>query len=362
MKTPHLPEFLLHHLPWDESSQTLWPISTFTLKRNLSSRCFPEKLSEMESLQVKNLLISSLLNTRVFQDGVVIELETLSNEEKQYLFEHFFFSEDVSDQGLHQAVIISKDCQIIATINIGEHLHLHAIDSQGSWHATVEKLYETEQKLSESLEFAFSPRFGYLTVKPHKCGIALSIKAYLHLPILLQPPKKESPIFELEGLDEYLKISQMISLEEENPEQAFYGDLVILENHYNLGVSEDQMLRSLYATANRLINEEATLRSEIKNQEAGDFKDLVSRAFGILKHSYQMPTKDAISALSFVKLGVDLGWIKGLRDDQVNKIFFKSRRAHLLSKEEQPSVTPEDFLHKRAAFIHNEIKNATLTI
>ncbi len=361
MKSPHLPDFLLKHLPWSENSHTLWPISAFTLKRNLSSRAFPSKLNDIEALQVKNLLTSALLNTKVFEDGHVIDLKELENEEKQYLFEHFFFADETADETFHQALVISKDCQMIAGINLGDHLSLHAIDSKGDWHATVEKVYSIEHTLSESIEFAYSQRFGYLTPKPSKCGIALSIKAYLHLPVLLQSSNEEHNIFEIEKLDEYLKVSQMVSLDEEDSEGAFYGDLVILENHYSLGVSEDQMLRSLYSSANRLINQESTLRSEVKSKEAGEFKDLVSRSFGILKHSYQMPTKDAISALSFVKLGVDLGWIKGVTDDQINKIFFKSRRAHLLSKEEE-QFSKEDLLHKRASFIHEEIKDAKLTI
>lgn len=359
MTNLHLPDFILHHLPWDESTHSFWPISSFTLRRNLSNRLFSFKLSDIESYQIFSLLKSILLKTKMFKDAHVIELKALTKEEKLYLFEHFFISDDQCGQSLHQAIIIDKTCQIIAGINFGDHLIIHAIDSQNHWHRTIELIYALEKELSQQLEFAYQPRFGYLTQKPSQCGIALTIKAYLHLPATLQSKDTKNSLLELENSDEFLKISQMKALEEDNEPLTFFGDLVILENRYNLGISEDQILRSVYAIANKLINQESFLRAEIKRKEDGEFKDLISRSFGILKHSYQMPTKDALSALSYIKLGIDLGWITGISDDIINKIYFKSRKSHLLSNENS-DLAQDALLHKRASFIHDELKNARL--
>jgi protein arginine kinase len=88
---------------------------------------------------------------------------------------------------------------------------------------------------------------------------------------------------------------------------------------------------------------------------------MVSRAYGILVHSYQIDAIEALNALSLLKLGIDMGWVSGIDNKSVNVLFFNCRRAHLLCKH-QESIAKEEIAHKRSEYIHKSLKNVQLTI
>jgi protein arginine kinase len=91
-------------------------------------------------------------------------------------------------------------------------------------------------------------------------------------------------------------------------------------------------------------------------------KDLITRSYGLLVHSYQLNTRETLAALSMIKLGIDLGWVLGLTDQEVNAIFVQVQRAHLLYLLEQPiSIEdPQAIQRQRAAFVHKRLKDVQL--
>jgi protein arginine kinase len=113
----------------------------------------------------------------------------------------------------------------------------------------------------------------------------------------------------------------------------------------------------------KLMAIEKTLRSHLKNENNAEIKDLVSRSFGLLLHSYQLQTKEALGALSLMKLGLNLDWIEGISDAKLNTLFFQCRRAHLLHLlNEQQIVDPQEVARKRAEFLHKNMQGTILKI
>ncbi len=107
--------------------------------------------------------------------------------------------------------------------------------------------------------------------------------------------------------------------------------------------------------------EENTVRNHLRKEENAMVMDKVSRAYGVLIHSYQIETVEALNAISLLKLGADLGWLEGVSPQDLNRLFFECRRAHLLSKFEQ-EVVQDKLPHKRAEFIHSTLQKAKLKI
>ncbi len=89
-------------------------------------------------------------------------------------------------------------------------------------------------------------------------------------------------------------------------------------------------------------------------------KDKMSRAYGLLLHSYQLETKEALNALSQIKLGIDLGWIQGINDQEINELLFRCRRAHLAQSHEKISLHTKDLSEARAAYLHEKLQKTTL--
>ncbi len=79
-------------------------------------------------------------------------------------------------------------------------------------------------------------------------------------------------------------------------------------------------------------------------------KNKVTRALGLLTHSYQLELIEAMNALSLVKLGMEVGWILARAPLNMNQILFNIRRAHLIhilehkvdipiSQEKEPNIS-----------------------
>ncbi|MEI8125333.1 MAG: protein arginine kinase, partial [Parachlamydiaceae bacterium] len=101
--------------------------------------------------------------------------------------------------------------------------------------------------------------------------------------------------------------------------------------------------------------------NQIKEDKGADFKDKVSRAYGILVHSYQIEVIEALNALSLLKLGVAVGWISGIDNSGINELFFNCRRAHLLYQCKD-KLNQEEIPHKRSERIHEALRNVKLLI
>jgi len=350
----NFPAHFLNHTPWNSQSSALWPASTFTVRRNLARYPFPHQQTPKQAAYTMERLKEAFFNHPQIHEPIFLDFSHLEAFHKEFLFEHFFVPDGVFEDRPHQGLITDSSGTFLAGINLADHLILQILDCQGAWHNTWNQLRAIESHLGHLVDYAFSPQFGYMTSNIHHCGTGLQIRAYLHLPAILYTESANTSFS-----DEEEFIISPIGTSEDNA--TFQGDVVAIQNKYSLGVSEDHLLRNLYSVANRLINAEQEIRLSMKTQSSTQMKDLVSRSFGILRHSYQLPTQEALGALSLLKLGIDLGWITGISDAHINNLFFKCRRGHLLAYLKK-DCSQEELLHERAEVIHQALKEAQLVI
>jgi protein arginine kinase len=354
MTEANFPYHFLHHTPWATQGSSLWPASTFTLRRNLARYPFPHKQTKAQALHIMECLKEAFFNTSLITDPIFLDFSQLAPTQKEFLFEHFFVPDAIFEDRPHQGLITDASGTFLAGINLYDHLILQLVDCTSSWHKTWNTLRDIETNLGQRVDYAFSTQFGYLTTNIHHCGTGLHIRAYLHLPAILYTNNSDTTF----SSEEDFVISHIGA---DDQQDSFQGDVVVLQNKYSLGTSEDHVLRNLYSAANRLVNSEREVRLTIKTGSFPDIKDMISRSFGVLLHSYQIPTQEALAALSLLKLGVDLGWVQGLSDTEINNLFFKCRQGHLVTHHSQ-ELSTEELLHKRAEFIHSALKEAKLVI
>ena len=112
-------------------------------------------------------------------------------------------------------------------------------------------------------------------------------------------------------------------------EDEYIADLVLIENKFKLGVTEPDVLKSVHTAATKLCEMESEARTNLRNEGQTEIKDLVSRAYGILKHAHALQIEETLTSLSLFELGKDLGWVEGGEDLSFKKSFFTTRRAHL---------------------------------
>jgi protein arginine kinase len=320
-KTPKidLPAF---KQPWEKNTNSIWLASTLCLHRNINKFHFPNRLDVEKRRLVANLILGALRGSSALAGLITYSGEDLSPLDRDLLAEHFLVFEPMKDSQHGHYYGIEDTGSLLIQVNAKDHLELHTVEVADDLEKALSRLVAVERDVEKKLPFSFSQQFGYLTSDPFQCGTALQVCAYLHIPalvfrgILAQSFEKESQ----EGLS-------FTSLQG-NPEDLI-GDLLVIRNRYTIGVTEEVILSAIRNTVLRIIMEEKAFRLKMQEDKDDRAIDRVSRAIGILQHSFTIDTGESLRALSLLKFGIELGWIKGMGVEEVNEIFFDCRRAHL---------------------------------
>lgn len=340
--------------PWNENSNPIWLASTISLLRNVEKFKFPGKLSSDRKNQIINLVSKDLLETEGLINPYLAKGENLSNNEKEFLVEHFLSSQNLTQANIGEGFILDESGEFIISLNMRDHIHLQLIDCKGELESSWGRLVKIETTLGKNLNYSFLSKFGFLTADPTQCGTALIVSVYLQVPGLIHSEKID------DILEKYSDDQLSITGIQGNPTEII-GDVLMVQNNYTLGITEENIISALRSFTTKIIVEENSARSHIKQSQSADLKDKVSRAFGILIHSYQIEAIEALNALSLIKLGIDAKWVVGIENKQINQLFFNCRRAHLLNQFEE-KINQEEIPHKRAEYIHKVLKDVNLTI
>lgn len=348
---PNIFTSLYDKIPWKNDADSIWITSSLTLRRNLGHYLFPNKFQNHEADQVVQGLKPSLLSLPELDKGQFFLEKDLTGPQKDLVFEHFLLLQNLpSPNG--SGVVFDQKGNFLAVINGEDHLDLHFIypeNNEEGWN----KLSQIETNLEATQDFAFSQKFGYLTSNPSFCGTGLSLYAFLHIPAIVQTNQLEHILTSCQDEEiNFLSLS--------GPLQEMIGDILIIENTFTLGVSEEAILRAVQSAASKIISAEKAVRAHLKQEPNAEIKDLVSKGFGLLVHSYQLDTKDAINLLSIAKLGISLGYLNGVKEETINKLMFQCRRGHLCHLFPQLKDAKE-IAHKRAEFIHEQLKGLQLS-
>ncbi len=351
----HLPKALLEHIPWEQETNPIWPASSFILHRNINKYFFPPKMNEAHFQQTATILQNSLLRSSILDQPVFLGADLIDATEKEFLFEHFLCLEGFQNTLGGQGFIVDNSSRFLGMLNIQDHLQIQLIDCKGAWEQTWNTISQIENSISETVEFAFSPKFGYLTSDPYFSGTGLVVLAYLHLPALIHTGQLEDTL--IKHREEEITATGMQGTIHET-----VGDILVLRNSYTTGVSEENILHSLHSMAMKLMAIEKALRSHLTPEKSAELKDMVSRSFGLLMHSYQLQTKEAMNSISLLKMGLDLGWIKGVTDQKLTEALFRCRRAHLLCELEDRQIAAAEIPRKRAEYLHRLMHTIELAI
>lgn len=340
--------------PWLQNTNPIWLGTTLTLARNLDKFLFPNQLKPDPQKQIFNLLSNLLIQQKAFAGGVVKRSDECQPVDRDYLIEHFFLPPQQM-QGSHgSGFVLNSNGNLLASINLDNHLMIHKIDKDGQLEKHYQAMLPVEEAVERNLGFAFSNRFGYLTALPEMAGCGLKAKALLQLSALIHTQ-------ELTGVLEKEAKEGVEAFPLFKDHSDWTLDIVVVENRYCLGITEEGILSSIRMFAEKLIDSEQKKRAEIQSKPSNELKDKVSRAFAVLKHSYQIDAKEAMNALSLIKLGVLLGWVSGVDVPLLNELFFRIRRAHFL-KMSGENISPEALLHRRAEFIQKKLEKLSCSL
>jgi len=340
--------------PWQGNTNSIWLASSIGLQRNIEKFKFPGKLDLERKKQLVSLVGNEILGIGLLQDPKLLKAEDLNFLDREYLVEHFLSMSSFHQMGVGEAFLLDGSGEVLTCFNLFDHLSFWKVTMQGDLENTWSQLVKMEVALGKTFTYSFSAKFGFLTADFSKSGTALTVATYLQVPALLHLETAD------QLLEQELDEAVMVTGIQGNPTEII-GDILVLQNNYSMGMTEENILAAVRSSTSKLIAEEKNARRQIRESQNPIMMDKVSRAFGVLLHSYQIEAVEALNAISLLKLGVEMDWVGNCDSETLNDLFFNCRRAHLLSNYSE-KITQEGIPHKRAEFIHKALKKITLLI
>lgn len=324
--------------------------SRVRIARNLADRSFPMLSTGQDQIALLDEIARVAQESGVRELGpfTLLRMGDVSDVDKQVLVEKHLISPALAESGGGAGALLSPDGELSVLINEEDHLRLQCLVPGYQVEHAYEQVDQLDDALEEMLDFAFDEEKGYLTACPTNVGTGMRASVMMHLPVLMATGQ----------MNRILPAVTQVGL----AVRGIYGEgsdalgnLFQISNQVTLGQSEQEIIGNLHGVTRQLIEHERAARQRLLSEHRDQLEDRVCRSFGILAYARQIDSKEAMQRLSDVRLGIDLGIIKGV-SASILKELMVAIQPGFLQKYYGQEMHPGERDHKRAALMRERLR------
>jgi protein arginine kinase len=297
--------------------------SRIRLARNVAGIPFLSRASRQQRQNLEHRVRDTLLSAPISGPTFYVDLEKAPEIDRQLLVERHLISKQHAATEGARGVAIGENETVSIMINEEDHLRIQVLRSGLQLDEAWTQINAIDDTLESQIDFAFHPRFGYLTACPTNVGTGIRVSVMLHLPALKLTGEIEK-VFRA-AKDMHLAVRGLYG---EGTEAT--GDFYQISNQTTLGKTEDEIISDFrLVVIPKIIDYEHHARKLLLNERAVHLDDKVMRAQGILRSARLMASEETLSLLSHLRMGVHLGRIKDIDIRTINELFLLTQPAHL---------------------------------
>jgi protein arginine kinase len=323
--------------------------SRIRLARNVTGSPFPGWARKEERIEILPVLREKVEAIPEMKDAFSHQLSELSSVQKQVLVERHLISREQAARGEGSAIVVNRNQTLSVMINEEDHLRLQSIRSGLHLREAYDLIAKLDGELEQMLPYAFDHELGYLTACPTNVGTGLRASAMLHLPGLVISDHIGQVIQAVAKLG--LAVRGIFG---EGTESL--GHLFQISNQSTLGESEDDIINRLERVIQRVKEQERNARIKLIEDDPQMIADKISRAYGLLKYAYVIDSKEALTHLSLIRLGSDMGCFARETIRLCDSLLMDIEPAHLQHKAGR-KLSPEERDTMRAKIIRSRLQN-----
>jgi protein arginine kinase len=297
--------------------------SRIRLARNIAGQRFLTRMTRHQRQAAENRLRDTILGAKLSNETLYVDLESAPEVDRQLLVERHLISKQHAVTEGARGVAVGENETLSIMVNEEDHLRMQVLRSGLQLEEAWEQINAVDDKLESSLDFAFHPRFGYLTACPTNVGTGIRVSVMLHLPALKLTGEIEK-VFRA-AKDMRLAVRGLYG---EGTEAT--GDFYQISNQTTLGKSEEDIISDFkHLVIPKIIDYEHHARRTLVNDRTVALDDKVHRALGLLRSARLLTSEEVMFALSHLRMGVNLGRIKDVEIKTINELFLLTQPAHL---------------------------------
>ena len=321
--------------------------SRIRLARNIANLPFPSRASRKGVVEILDMVRETLKEIDYLKGSGFLKMNELDNVDRQFLVERHLMSHEHAMNTEGNGLIISPKEVLSIMINEEDHLRIQVLQSGFNLKETWGIINTIDDAISQKLEYAFSPEWGFLTACPTNTGTAMRGSIMLHLPALVMTKQ----------INKVLAAISKLSF----ASRGFYGEgtqaagnFFQISNQVSLGHSEEDLIQNINGLIRQVIEQEEQARQALLVQNKALLKDKIWRSYGVLKNAHIVSSQETVELLSMVRLGIDADIIKDTDRTTINELFIMSQPAHL-QKIEGKKLTASERDIKRASLIREKM-------
>lgn len=294
--------------------------SRVRLARNLANFPFPENFDEESAARVQNIIFDSFNHFDDAEAYQTVMLSTVPSLGAKILRERGLFQENFGT-GLVMRIDGVSSC----LVNCTDHVRISSFAPGLACNAAYVSSRDIDMQLQESVQFAASHDFGYLTARALDSGSGMKISLRVHLPSISYAGKIPELIKYCEergyAVQDCFGSGSVFSLS--------LGGFYQISTTQAVSGNEIDQLAGITSLGKYICEFERKIRADYADNKSTAVRDLILRSFAQARFCLLMNMRESIDIISAVKWGLDLGYIKGIKDHDLSSLLFKVQSGHL---------------------------------
>lgn len=345
-----LKELAAAPLPWLKSNDETSGIvisSRIRLARNIKNWQFPAKLDSDSKAELIDNIFETVEKQPLRKSTGSFEVENLSDDEKKLLLERKILTyESIVDEDCGLVIDVNERFSIL--INEEDHIHIQSIKPGLKLESCWDEVEKIDDMLSQSLDYAFSNDYGYMTASPANVGTGMKASVYLDLTASLLSGQ-------LPGIKQACRLFGHVFLGENADDDNYSGARFLISTRKTLGLTERAVLQEFSDFIKQIVAAEMKARQKLIADHPEKLLNHISRAYGNLKYSCLLTEEEAIELLYTLRTGTELSLFDSISAETVNRLLVMSGDAHLQNVLEA-SLDLESLDIARADFFKKQFK------
>ncbi|MCL1921160.1 MAG: ATP--guanido phosphotransferase [Kiritimatiellaeota bacterium] len=320
------------------------------LARNLREHVFPDRATARQ----RAVVLSKVMRVIQKEDPAFsrLTLDDLPETERLLVYETRLISKELSERDSGAGIVMAQDASVSAMINEEDHLRIQGFAPHMDIEAAWRKADALDTTFDAYLQYAWTPRWGYLTACPSNLGTGMRVSVMFHLIGLRMTGDLEAAIRGLERMRLLVR-----GIYGEGSESS--GQIFQISNMDTLGMDEAAILTRIRRICEELVRQERNARARAICNSPLAVEDTLARALCLLKNVLLLPSGEAMELLSALRFGVSVGLVTKLTVKKIDQLMLTIQPAHL-QREVDKTLTPEQRDEFRAVLLKRQLSKATL--
>jgi len=282
--------------------------SNIRVVRNIKDYSFEENISQDKKVKLENEIIEYINEFK--EKSSVYDTTNLTENEKKYFIDNCFEKEDFFNKKNAKFIFFNKN-NIIILLNNKEHIKISITSSELSLKEKYDEISKIDNKIGKKFHYSVSPKYGFLTQEIKNCGLAMKISVLIHLPGLFLQGEENETFKDLEKKG--YTVSKWITASNS-------GYFYVISSRLNFGVSEDKLIERFILGIKSLQDIDKNILIDYYNNNKANLDDIIFRSFGLLKFAQKMDQNEALTHISNLMIGIEMGLDLAISKDTLNNL------------------------------------------